>query len=183
MANYSTIDLVKGKAFQDCPADEAPLTALLPAASRYIDRLCHVPDNFFAPAGGAKTAKVFEGDGLAYLWLPPYVGTVTEADITLEHGGEKPAFRASQGFLIAKQGGCWPDEEITIQADWGFAAVPDEIAQATAELILQLWRTEDPAKERAVADTTGIAIDERRISPRIKAVCEAWKRKTRWVLA
>ncbi|UOF76939.1 tail connector protein [Bacteriophage sp.] len=183
MGNYATLAEVKAQGFNLCDADDATITALLPSASRLVDRLCQVPDDYFAAASDTATDKVIVSEELRFLIVPPHNGSIVAGDITPEYAStDLPDFDDVGFALEARKDECWPDERLTISAKWGFAAIPAEIKQATIELVLQQFRSADPAKARALADAGGQIIDDARIPPRVKETCFHWRRKASYVL-
>lgn len=132
---------------------------VLQAASRIFDKLCGVPDNFFAKAGASATDQTFYGDGTAFLKLPPFIGTPTVAipgseytpeDYTVVNGSLVILGRTTRRNLNEYERndrftGWYDAVPITVTARWGWTAIPDDVQFAVMQIAINMWRQGDPA--------------------------------------
>lgn len=131
--------------------------ALALAVSRLFDRECEVPDGFFSPALEEPSERVFRGKGTEYIRLDPYISSSIDAisidDEVITIDGDD--YYENEGYLIFGQPPVSPGlpssivvangSVVTVNARWGFAAVPAEIRQACIEQGLFMWRKKDLA--------------------------------------
>lgn len=154
------------------------IATLLDAASRQVDRLCEVADNYFAKAGDTASDRTFYGNGTRHLYVGWHNSVIGAGDVEfVDTSLTVPTFTERGNYLVTETGYCWDwDKALTISAKWGFAAIPAEIQQATAELALAMWQTSDAARERAVADAGDPEFRPAKIPARVRMTCEKWKR-------
>lgn len=181
---YITIDQVNELQFQPNSAESGRIEALIDRASRMIDKLCEVKDGYFDAAAASASAQSLDGTGTRYLRLPPYVGSIDlSADVAYESGNDLPDCRLKRDelgtyWLIADNGFIWDvEDQINVTARWGFAATPLEIQQAVVELVIAMWRTADPARERAVSDAGGETARAAQIPARVREACKRWAQR------
>lgn len=179
---YITKDQITALQFQPSAAEGETLASLISRAERTIDRLCGVKSGHFDVASDTPSDRSFAGTGTAWLRLPPHAEELDIAtDVAYASGYSLPEFDYIQDdlgfyFLRCKVGQRWrPTESIVVSARWGFAAVPDEIQEATIELVLAMWRTADPARERAVSDAGGEVARAPQLPGRVREICAQWK--------
>ncbi len=139
------------------------LDAFIEQASRYFDLLCSVPESYFEPVASptpAASDRVIYGDGTNYLRLPPYVAGSLSTTITVPTGYTAPSFVEKEGYLVLSTSdgvlppfsrfyNCsWPGwvsgVAVTVNAIWGFEAVPADVKMAVIELVINLVRETDP---------------------------------------
>lgn len=105
MGLYATQEEITAFA-QEASPDPEVWTQLAGAASRFFDKLCEVPTDFFAAAGGTFTARTFYGDGTAYLRLDPYTALNTVTPVVIVDADnvsqEVPEYYERNGFLVIK---------------------------------------------------------------------------------
>jgi hypothetical protein len=185
MGDYCTKDQVVSQIFEHDAAEEGRMEILIPAASRLIDRLCDVDDDFFAAAGAAVSNRTFYGSGTRFLYVGAHNSAIVAADVEfVDTTLTVPDFTERGNFLVAEKGFCWLwEESLTISAKWGFTAIPPEIEQACIELVIAEFRTGDGARERAVADAGDQQQSLAKIPARVRSTCELWKRKRPAVFA
>ena len=187
MAEYCTVNQVADIALNDSLSAQelGKIQLLLPAASRAIDRLCEVSDDYFAAASNTASDRTFYGSGTRYLYVGPHNSVIAAGDVAFTDSGlTVPTFTERNDYLVAQAGFCWDWEEmLTISAKWGFAAIPADIQQACAEMALAIWQTSDAGRERAVADAGDPAFRAAKIPTRVKTTCEKWRRKKPVVFA
>lgn len=168
MGQYATAVQFRQFAFQSSAGDDAKYDALLIRASRLFDRAVEVEDDHFAAAAQNPSVRTFYGDGSTYLRLDPYVpGSLTT--VTMPTGYEVPdrvelgrdgSFYLVRTFnedgtlyndqrWILSRPGWFPGVPVTVTARWGYAAIPDDVVQAVLAKAIQLWRTNDPAQQKA----------------------------------
>jgi hypothetical protein len=118
----------------------------------------------FTEAGpdAVATEKVIYGSGGVLVALPPYVGTIVS--VTVPSSYSLPTFVEETGFLriTTTQGEIqepgfnyslvWGiGVPYTVKAIWGYDKVPENVKQATVEILMSMWREKDPAFTKAVA--------------------------------
>jgi hypothetical protein len=187
-APYATEDDLRHYAFQVGAGDEDRLLLILPRASEIIDLACEVPRGYFAVAPTSTVCRTFIGQGTSRLRIAPHVGQVK----SVEYAGSDdyaPEFdehvdRAGTPWLIARDGQCWRNQAvIEVEARWGWEQVPEEIVQATCELVISIWRGRDSAYARVVADVNGGNTIQGALPDRVKLTCDQWKRRNPFVFA
>src|SRR6185503_11181685 len=144
-------------------------------------RMCAVLDNYFDAAPTAATQQNFAGSGTRYLRLPPFTGAIAADNVVYESGQTVPVFKVRANYLVMKDvDEVWDEDDyVLVTALWGFAEIPPEINQACIELVIAMWRTSDPARERAVGDVADEEFRIAKIPARVKEVCKQWKLRTR----
>lgn len=172
--------------------DNDLLDQLLTRSSRMVDRVCQLPDDFFAPAGGSATAKVFVGTGIQQLSLMPFVAGSLAATgaVTVENESGTVEYRLRDGRYLLRhtddalwQWGepddhdwqrrngrrkpVWPDgKRVTVTARWGWSATPDDIVNATLEIAGTIYR-QNPERQLSL-DTGDEQVREAAISVRAR---------------
>ena len=174
MSDYATFQQVARFLQGAEEADTEAVQDAIAAASRMIDRLCEVNDEFFAKAETAASAKIFRGTGTALLRLAPYV----PGSLTALTGYDLMNFRERGApplqYLLAPAGGYFSeDTRYEATARWGFAAVPAEIQQATVALAIKIFRESDPATVR-MSDTENQLTQS--VPPFVRSITDAYKK-------
>lgn len=183
MGDYCLQSEVTAQQWEAGTPDVAKITALIPAASRWIDRACCVKDGYFSAAGQA-SERTFYGSGTSHLYIGPHVEEIDATDvefvdttITVPTFTERTNRNGLLVWLVADGSSVWTnDKPLIVYARWGFAAIPDEINVACIELVLAQLRTLDPARERGIADASGVEFRVTKIPARVKEICDQWKR-------
>lgn len=193
MANYCTPDEVKLIAVPEIEdvaetSTAAALAALIPAASRLIDKFCDRPENYFSAAAADPTERTFRGEGKPYIRVGRYV----EAD-----GLEfiSPIVAASNFYLMPNGWPRWKDypsndqpdywpinsdaffsagQVYTIAARWGYAATPADITVAAA---LITGKMHDLGKGVIGEVSPAGFVIERDIPPTARLLLEGHKRR------
>lgn len=162
MGDYSTVARLQD--YLPGGEDATILGYVLTRASRLIDRIVGVPDDFFAVAGVASN-RVFIGTGIQMLKLTPYTTLATTAAVAIEDDDNVPEYRVRDTrYLLrhtddalwnwgepddydfsrrnARRKPVWPEgKRITVTATWGWAAIPQDIVHGTLELAaVMYWR-------------------------------------------
>lgn len=183
MGNYAEKQDCLYYGFQPGPQDEDFFNTVLPRASRIVDELCGVDNDYFAAAGASPTERRFDGTGTRYLKIPPYVaGSITS--LTYDSGAAPPSYAAVDGLLRANRGEYWRfNDEVIISARWGFSAIPEEIKEATIEIAIAIWRGRDTGFARVTAEVNGSSIVTPAIPDRAKLICQKWEEKTSFIFA
>lgn len=143
--------------------DDDRLDALIEQASRYFDIAAGVEPEYFEPvAEGYQSQaleRVFYGDGTHYLRVDPFIeGTLSAADYPVDY--TVPDYRAvgqylvrssSDGLLPARNvrylDGWGEGVPVTVTAVWGYSATPADVKMAVIEMVLNLFRSTDPAEQ------------------------------------
>ena len=69
----------------------------------------------------------------------------------------------------------WPAGiRVTATAKWGWDSVPADIAEATLEIIAQIWRSKDAGFARAVA-VDGVPLIQDALTPRARLILDGYK--------
>jgi hypothetical protein len=200
MADYGTVALLQEYLPQ--VVDTALLGNIVTRASRYVDRLCQVPDDFFAVAG-ASSAKVFLGTGLQMLTLTPFVSgsLASTGAVTVEDDTSTIEYRLRDNRYLLRQTSdalwlwgepedydwqrgsgrrakpVWPaDKRVTVTAQWGWSATPVDVVHATLELAGVMYR-QNPERQLSL-DTGDAQIEEAAIPVRVrllKATYSSWE--------
>lgn len=150
--------------------DDDPQTILLEGiigrASRLIDTYTRRAIGFFDAASDTKTNRTFFGDGTNYLEVGKYIETISSADVSMPTGYTVPEFVAQDSFLIATYNGVivnryqsnhflsqnnfwfrqygWSEGvPITINAKWGWSAIPADITEACLQISVRWYRGRD----------------------------------------
>jgi hypothetical protein len=182
---YATLDDVKRYAFRSGIKDDPIQEDVLLRASRIIDRYCEVPDGYFAPFADQPTVATVIGNGTQYLRVDRYApGTI--ASVLAADGRLAPEYSEVDGYLVALHRCVWElGRPYEVTAKWGFLQTPPDIAEATIELAIALWRQRDGAFLRVVGDVnTGLgSISGQALPERVKLICERWRRKQPVVFA
>lgn len=185
MGDYCLKENVQAQQWEPGQPDLAKVEALIPAASRWIDRACRVADGYFDAAAAAATNRTFYGNGTSHLYVGPHNSTIVatnvafvDTSITVPDFTERPNRSSLLVWLVADEGEeVWrKNKPLIISAKWGFAAIPEEIKLACIELVLAQFRTLDPARERGIADASGVEFRIAKIPARVKEICEQWRR-------
>lgn len=178
LTTYATLDDVKRYAFRSGIKDDPIQEDVLLRASRIIDRYCEVPDGYFAPAPDQPTTVIVLGNGTKFLkidrYAPGSISSVLAAD-----GRLAPEYSEVDGYLVALHRTQWElGRPYEVTAKWGMPATPPDIAEATIELSMAMWRQRDTAFLRVVADVnTGLgSISGQALPERVKLVCDKWRR-------
>lgn len=137
-----------------------------------------------AGAEGA-TPRVFYGDGLNFLKLPPFVaGSLTV--ITMPSGYTVPAYAIQGSYLWVKDAtsgvltegvtsGWLTGVPVTVTARWGFESTPADVVQAVIQIAIHLWRGSDAA----FAKTTDLTVPAEAIPATAQAIINAYRTKSR----
>lgn len=124
------------------------------------------------------TARSFDGSGLNYLKLDPYVsGTLSV--LTVPSGYETPYYVERNGYLVrtgsdhvlptTPSDWVWNSGVlVTVTAKWGFAETPADIRHAVIELAINLWRETDAATSKLVG-IDGL-IQRESLPPRVREI-------------
>ena len=166
MSSYCTARDIQEYGFEINETDLYVLTRIRERASRAIDFLCNVKDNYFAAADDVASARVFYGDGLEYLLLDSFVEDSITA-VSLPAGYTVPTYRVIGDALVRSHldpnaSGTdyklnttlftetgWPKGvQVTVTARWGSSTVPLWVVEATIETSLAMWRDRDKANVR-----------------------------------
>jgi hypothetical protein len=146
------------------------------AVSRLFDRECEVEDGFFANSATTE-ARDFVSNGTRYLWLGKYTpDSITSILIDgTEYFTDTVAdrkYREREGFLILAFD-LAENITVTVTAEFGFGAVPDDIQQACIEQGLAMWRR----KDMSFADLSGVsgAVATAELTPTFKLVTERYR--------
>lgn len=141
------------------------VTTLIKRASRFFDLLCGVEPEYFEGAGEGLTSRTFYGNGSRFLKLDKYVAGSLNTSITMPEGYTAPHFVERDGYLVitTENGiiaerrldyhccdGWYSGVPITVSAQWGLEATPDDVKLAVIELAINLWRELDPANVKLV---------------------------------
>jgi len=202
MADYVTTAEVRAYGYQSLASDDAILAPIITRASRLFDTETRRAVNYFAKgdAGQVASARKFWGRGTDYLKLDPYLtGTITT--VTMPAGYTVPTYLEAnhnarpelnmpgEFYLIRTYGdneersfshinrysGGWPESvRVTITAKWGWDAVPDDVKEAVAETVINIWRTRDMAFARAVG-VEGVAVINDPLPPRARMIADQYK--------
>lgn len=182
MSDYATVAEIKSLGLQTRATDENVWTLLAAGASRDFDRLCEVPDDFFAaaayddeePPEPIYADRVFIGDGTAYLKLDPFVTLNPDEPIVIDpdFAYAVPTYHVNGRMLIVlsktqlqpielsaypgRFAGWKQGVKITVSAHWGFAAIPADVKLAVCKLAMHAWRLSDPV----VAQDTGAVVED-----------------------
>lgn len=184
--NYATTVELRNYAKQFMSEDETAHEIMLEAASRIIDKLCVLPDDYFAAATERLSERTFTGRGTRRLRLTPYVGKVRYVDY--EDGDAFPpdfveVTDENGAQWLRARCGVWADEaSVIVRAQWGMRETPAEIVHATIELAVLLWRTSDPTKVKIMTDVNGQLIEEKAIPQRVREICAAWRKRREVVI-
>jgi hypothetical protein len=174
----STLQLMSGASAPEA-SDEQIWTDYAVGASRLFDRLCEVEAGFFNQAqpyvdenNDGTSEKIFYGNDIDMLQLPPYVGAIEAENILIDDEEIEDDFRLVNGFLINRENDFDVDSVIKITARWGFASVPADVQMIVRELAVYCWRAKDPHFSR-ISDT-GIYED---LSPLVKNTIKKFREK------
>lgn len=180
----STLQLMSGASAPEASGEDIWADYAV-GASRLFDRLCEVEAGFFNQAlpyvdedNDGTTEKIFYGNDIDMLQLPPYVGEIVAANILIDDAQIEDEFRISNGFLYNREKQYEKykvfssDNEIKITARWGFAAVPADVQMVVRELAVYCWRNRDSHFSR-ISDT-GVYED---LAPTIKATIKKFREK------
>lgn len=198
MADYATIAEVKLYAYQDVTADDALLTALIPRASRIFDKLAGVGPDYFAPEAGTATDQIFYGNGTDFLEIGPHKA-LSITTVAMPTGYTVPDYVVKDDFLVRTYndngtlrtndnvrsfwdwwngivGGGWPDGvPVTVTAKYGQdTAIPEDVKEATIELVIAMWRSRDSAFLRVVQLDNQQILNEA-VPPRVKAIADQYR--------
>ena len=175
MSDYATYQQVSRFLQGAAEADTEALSLSIAAASRLIDNLAEVSENFFAKAATLATAKKFSGSGAYLLRLPPMIENSLTAvagfDITgLRVSGRPPLqFLAGSPYLFFAE---FTEYEIT--ARWGFSEVPADIQQAAVAMAVKMFRETDAATVKMTDTETVIS---QNVPPFVRDICESYRKK------
>lgn len=160
-ASYITADDFSKYGLDTDNIDDVYMEALGERASRIFDLEANFTPGYFAIPTVA-TDRIFYGNGSTYLTVDPYVaGSITA--VSLSTGWTTPTYDERDGFLAVRPipglfetesqgllgmpGGYWPNNvPVTVNARWGFAAVPQDVVDAVARQAVFMYRTSDVAK-------------------------------------
>lgn len=196
MSDYATLDQIQGRLVPNSyqTSDDAAIGEEITAASRLIDSYLKVEDGFFQVAGSTASAKVVYGRGSDLLRLPPFTGSIVAADLAVPSGYTKPPFTVVNGwftiqtpltlgvvvgnapeynpFLYA-----WLDNvPYTINAKWGWTAIPADITEACIQIAVRVFRGRDDAYAGVITNQNGQAF-ERAIPAGAQKILDEWARK------
>lgn len=130
-------------------------TLLGESASRYLDELCEVDDDYFGQSPSDATTKTYESNGIRLMRIHPIIkDSVTKIEQVNEDGTRKE-FTADQYKITADNKiAFWlkrvpkadfdDDVEIEITARFGFEKVPPKIQMVTREIAVYCWHFLDP---------------------------------------
>lgn len=170
MGAYVTIEEIAPYGWQVGEDDLIFFDALRVRASRMFDILAYVGEDFFQAGSDTAESRTFYGTDSVYLYLPPYYDLVS---VTMPSSYTVPSYAEIDGCLRTKSSdgilfepNAWnrtvwaSGVPITVTAKWGFRAIPDNVKQAVAELIIAVWRTKDSAFLKAVdLDTRQVLVN------------------------
>lgn len=156
MANYVTKETLQNAGIAPESDNDVVWTLLAEGVSRLFDRECEVGDGFFIPASGTASDRTYRSNGTRYLKLFPYVAnSITEIDVDGTDYYEAliadRLYQEKDGYLIFDSE-ITKDTLVTINADWGFSAIPADIQLACIEQALFQWRR----KDLSFADISGV---------------------------
>lgn len=189
MSAYATAAEIKLYAAQAGKNDADHYEQFAEPASRIIDGLCRVSDDYFQATPNALTEQTFQGSGTHLLRVSPYRRETIQHVEYINLDDYTPDYveitdRNGVQWLKAIDGGCWRScGVISIQAVWGFAEIPSDIREATCELTLLMKYQRDPAQTKILVDVNGQLLDERSIPKRVREICDKWKRRQPLVFA
>ena len=196
MADYATITQVKSRLIAgsyDTTTDTA-VSEIITSQSRVIDSYLKVENDFFAVAAGSASAKIVYGRGGDRLRLPPFVGSIAAADLTVPSGYTKPTFTVVDGWFTIQTpltlgivAGNAPEYNpylyswiegipYTVSARWGWAAIPQDISEACIQMCVRTFRGRDDAFAGIVTDGNASAF-ERAIPAGAKMILDEWAKK------
>jgi hypothetical protein len=166
---YITVSELQIYAWQHDDEDLIAMGPLVVRASRIFDILTYVPAEFFLPLDEPHFSKTFYGDGTVFLALPsartgPLVVTMPEGNTVPPYVLIDRCLRTvDDNGLVYSPGQMgatvWPRGlPIMVESDWGFPAVPEDVKEAVAELVIAMWRSKDLAFLKAVNLETNATI-------------------------
>lgn len=196
MADYATLAQVKNRFLPNSyvVGDDTALGEEITAASRLIDSYLKVEDSFFGVAAGTASSRTVYGRGGDTLRLPPFVGTILAADLTVPSGYTKPVFTVVDGwFTIAAPltlglvVGNAPEYNpflyswllnipYTISARWGWIATPADITESCIQIVVRIFRGRDDAYAGVITGQNGQAF-ERAIPSGAQKILDEWAKK------
>jgi hypothetical protein len=157
MAYIELEDFLKAKLPEIANDDEKDaLSAMLEAASAYVDKATKRKRGYFAPAEEDPTTRYFQGWGGRPLRIPVHVlGSVTVEGIADESFYE----HEDSGWLYIKRGSaigssinisfdahdepCWKDGcRYSVSARWGYEETPPDIVEAVSQITVRWWETQ-----------------------------------------
>jgi hypothetical protein len=152
--------------YEGLPSAEA-WELLANAACLQFDTLTEVPAGFYEQAGTESAQKVFNGSGIAYMALPPFVAGSLDIESATINGRPFEIEIYLQGeegrqYLIDRkameQSGAFSADlnknrfvgfpfggQIALSALWGFSEVPADLRLACIQIALYIWRQSDPS--------------------------------------
>ncbi len=153
---YIDVEKLKNSAVANEADNDDVWELLAEGVSRLFDRECEVANNFFAAASGTELDRTYRSNGTRYLKLFPYVAdSITEIDVDgtdyFEATIADRTYQEKDGYLIFDSE-ITKDTLITVNADWGFSAIPADIQLACIEQALFQWRR----KDLSFADISGV---------------------------
>lgn len=103
--NYATLAEAKAYGYQSTTDDDALITAILPRASRLIDRYVGVKPGYFdlGDAGQTASARKFWGSGIDYLQIDPYLSTPA-ISVAMPTGYTAPPYLESRNLPMTDDG-------------------------------------------------------------------------------
>jgi len=181
--NEDVRDAAEGMAVDELGEHE--LEQIILRASRMFDLACGVEPEYFEANDADATERTFYGDGSNFLRLDPYVPGSLNTTITFPEGYSDLSFVERDGYLVRTEnsflvsrhvyGGWYVNAPITVSAQWGLEATPDDVKQAVIELTINLWREIDPAHLKLV----GVDNQPLRetLPPRVSAIAKKYRVK------
>lgn len=182
---YLERDDIRLYAYQVQDSDLTLFDTLITRASRIFDILCCAPAGYFLQRSAAAETRTVYGSGLSFLALPRHYEPVTA--VTVPGDYTAPYWSEVDGCLRTKDSkgtvfqiydpnrGIWPaGVAVSVTAKWGFAAVPEDVKEAVAELTIAMWRSKDHAFLKAV-NLENQALIVHSTPERVKLVAEFYK--------
>ncbi len=159
MANeYATLAECKTRLVnKTASVDDAELDGLREACSRAVDDYLEVPPGYFTPPT-APSVKNLRGSGQSYLNLPmPLYGSVT---ITANSNITVPNFTVeglrlrtlNEDDLVNPLIVWYEGQYYAVEGNWGYAAIPAQVREATLQLFTHFYRGRDQALSGVITD-------------------------------
>lgn len=150
MGLYASLDKFKVRLINKTdPASDEELTDILGAVSRSVDDYLEVEEDYFTPPS-APSMRTVKGTGSTFIQLPaPVYGSVT---ITASSGYTVPNFTVIGMRLVTLDTNDnpapfikWQPIFYNVTGSWGYAAVPEQLREATLQVAVHFWRGRDKA--------------------------------------
>lgn len=162
--------------------EKAAISAVLAAASSFVDRETLRGSGFFAVSPNEPTTRRFRGDGTRILRIPAHIkGSVSVENVPLaawyesdvnqwlykyDTGQIEPFVPSYDGYPVWTRGGLY-----NVAARWGFAETPAEIVECVSMIALRWWQSQQGTLGQITP--TGFVI-ERDVPPAARAILDSW---------